>query len=124
MTSDIPREFAIADAAVGGAPGVAVRGEVDVSSVPALVDALDAAIRTSEGAFVIDLCDVEFLDSSGLSALMRARALLGRDERQLAVVCPPGAVRRLFDLAGVADLLVLYDSRDEASDSLVPPGGA
>ena len=53
--------------------------------------ALDAAIRDSSGAFVIDLCDVEFLDSSGLSVLMRARALLGREERALAVVCPPGS---------------------------------
>jgi hypothetical protein len=52
---------------------------------------------------------------------MRARALLGRDERALAIVCPPGAVRRLFEIAGVADLLFVYSSREEASDALVPP---
>jgi anti-sigma B factor antagonist len=124
VTSPLPDEFGIAPADVGGAPGVAIRGEVDLSSVPALTDALDAAIRDSTGAFVIDLCDVEFLDSSGLSTLMRARALLGREDRALAVVCPPGAVRRLFDVAGVADLLHLYDSRAAASASLVPAADA
>ena len=105
---------------MGGAPGVAVHGEVDVAAVRQLSDALDDAIRDSVGAFVIDLCEVEFLDSSGLSVLLRARALLGQDERALAVVCPPGPVRRLFDVVGVADLLVLYDTRAAAAAALVP----
>jgi anti-sigma B factor antagonist len=121
VTDRPPRAFGVEDAELGGAPGVAVRGEVDVSAVPALVEALDAAIRDSAGAFVIDLCDVEFLDSSGLSALVRARALLGREERALAVVCPPGPVRRLFEVAAVADLFHLYGSREEAAAALVPP---
>ena len=120
MTERPPEPFAITDADVGGAPGVAVSGEVDIAAVQVLSDALDDAIRDSVGAFVIDLCEVEFLDSSGLSVLLRARALLGQDERALAVVCPPGPVRRLFDVVGVADLLVLYDTREAAAAALVP----
>ena len=116
-----PQAFGVEEAELGGAPGVAVRGEVDVSAVPPLVETLDAAIRDSAGAFVIDLSDVEFLDSSGLSALMRARALLGREERPLAIVCPPGPVRRLFEVAVVDDLFHLYGSREEAAAALVPP---
>jgi anti-anti-sigma factor len=116
--------FEIAEQNLHGAPGLAVRGEVDVSSMPQLTEALDDAIRESEGAFVIDLCDLEFLDSSGLSALMRARALLGRDDRALAVICPPGPVRRLFEVTGVTDLLFLYESREAAAEALVPPAGA
>ena len=65
--------------------------------------------------------DVEFLDSSGLNVLLRARALLGREERALAVVCPPGPVRRLFEMSGVAELFFLYGSREEAAAALVPP---
>jgi anti-anti-sigma factor len=122
VTERPPAAFAVDDAGFRGAPGVAVRGEVDVSALPAFTAALDDAIRESEGAFVIDLCDVEFLDSSGLSALLRARAMLARDDRSLAVVCPPGPVRRLFDLAGIADLLVVFRSRDEAAEALIPPG--
>ena len=121
MTGRPPVAFKVEHADLSGAPGVAIHGEVDVSTVRALVDALDTAIRESAGAFVVDLCEVAFLDSSGLSALMRARAMLGRDERALAVVCPPGPVRRLFEVAGVSDLLFLYDSREQASAALVPP---
>ena len=46
----------------------------------------------------------QFLDSSGLSVVLRARAMLARDERALAIICPPGPARRLLELAGVADL--------------------
>jgi anti-sigma B factor antagonist len=121
VTDQPPRVFEIAEQDVGGAPGVVVRGEVDVASIPQMAEVLDHAIRESEGAFVIDLCDVDFLDSSGLSALMRARALLGRDDRALAVICPRGPVRRLFEVAGVIDLLWIYESRDAAAAALVPP---
>ena len=46
-----------------GAPGVIVHGEVDISTATQLTEALDAAIRDSVAAFVIDLSDV--VDSSG-----------------------------------------------------------
>jgi anti-anti-sigma factor len=115
------RAFEVVPRDLHGAPGVALSGEVDVSVVQALSDALDAAIRESEGAFVLDLTDLEFLDSSGLSVLLRARALLGQSERSLAVVCPSGPVRRLFEVSGVEDLLFLYRSRETAAAALVPP---
>jgi anti-sigma B factor antagonist len=110
----------IVDADLGGAPGVAIRGEIDVASVPELEHALDPAILESAGAFVLDLSGVQFLDSTGLRLVLRWRALLAREERALAIVCPPGPVRRLFDVAGIAELLFLYESREAAAEALIP----
>jgi anti-anti-sigma factor len=104
--------FEIVEYDCGDVPGL--------ESGPQLELALDAAIRGSVGAFVLDLCDLEFLDSSGLSVVLRARAMLARDERALAIVCPPGPVRRLMEVAGVADLFFLYASRADVSAALVP----
>ena len=120
MTDGRTPRFGVERFDLHGTPGVAIRGEVDLSVVPHLVHALDGAIRDTWGSFVVDLCAADFLDSSGLSALLRARALLGRDERELVVVCPPGPVRRLFEMVGIDDLLILYDSREEAAAALVP----
>jgi anti-sigma B factor antagonist len=122
MTSPAPQRFEILDARLQNAPSVVVRGEIDIAAAPALELALDNAIRESTGAFVLDLCEVEFLDSSGLRLILRARALLAREDRALAIVCPPGPVRRLFDETGIADLLFLYGSPAEAAAALVPPG--
>jgi anti-sigma B factor antagonist len=91
-----------------------------METAPLLTAALDDAIRETRSAFVIDLCDVTFLDSSGVTVLVRARALLGREERALLIICPPGPARRIFELAGIDDLLDLFETRDQAVASLRP----
>jgi anti-sigma B factor antagonist len=118
VAADLPPAFQVDWAPVSGAPGVAVRGEVDINTVAQLSEALDHAVRASSGALIVDLSDVVFLGSTGLTALVRARAQLGREDRALVVVCPPGPVRRLFELVGIVDLFELFDSREEAAASL------
>jgi anti-sigma B factor antagonist len=120
VTADRPHSLEVVDAGLRGAPGVAIRGEIDIAAVPELEHALDIAIFESTGAFVLDLSGVGFLDSTGLRLVLRWRALLAREERALAIVCPPGPVRRLFDVAGIADLLFLFESREAAAAALVP----
>jgi anti-sigma B factor antagonist len=110
--------FAVVDLALGAVAGVAVRGELELATAPDLTAALDDAIRRSSGPFVIDLSTVGFLDSSGISCLVRARALLGRDDRTLGLVCPPGNVRRVLEIAGIDDLVALYASREELARAL------
>ncbi len=112
--------FEVDDAGLRDAPGVGVHGEVDISVAEALEAALDAAIRESAGAFIVDLSDLDFIESTGLQVLQRARGLLGREDRELAIVCPHGPVRRVFELAGLSELFALYESREEAEAALVP----
>ena len=97
-----------------------LHGEMDLDTAPHLTATLDAAIRETRGAFVIDLCDVSFLDSSGVTVLVRARALLGREERALLIICPPGPARRIFELAGIDALSELCEPRAHAAASLPP----
>jgi anti-sigma B factor antagonist len=109
-----------------GAPCLALAGELDIADVRRLEQALDAAIADSCGAFLLDLCELEFLDSSGIRLLLRARALLGREDRTLVLICPPGPVYRALELTGVSDLFAIYGSRAGAARALVPvePNGA
>jgi anti-anti-sigma factor len=109
----------VEEAPIGDAPGVAVRGEIDMNAVDTLDRALETAIVDSVGAFVVDLTDVTFLDSSGLATILRARARLGRENRELAVVCPPGPARRLFEVTSMDELLAMFRSRQEAAEALV-----
>jgi anti-sigma B factor antagonist len=101
-------------------PTFAVRGDVDLAAAPGLEEALEAAVRDSVGALLVDLTDVSFIDSTGLQVLLRIRGLLGREDRALALVCPHGPVRRVFELAGVSDVFALYTTRDAAAAALVP----
>jgi anti-anti-sigma factor len=103
-----------------GVAGLLVSGALDVAAIPDLEQRLDAAIRESDGVFVVEMSEVEFMDSSGLHLLLRARAQLAREERHLAVIAPPGPVRRVIDVAGVFDLLLPYDDVDDFEQHLVP----
>ena len=57
---------------------------------------------------MIDLSGLRFMDSSGVNTLLRARSLLGRERRDLVVICPAGPVRRVLEVIGIADVLAPF----------------
>jgi anti-sigma B factor antagonist len=113
----------IRDTNIGGARGLALTGSLDITTVTRFTEAVELAVWGTAGAFVIDLTEVDFLDSSGLHALLRARALLAREDRPLALLCPKGVARRVLDLAGTLDTFAAYSTPEALEAALVPPGG-
>jgi len=92
---------------------VAVSGEVTFSNVAGLTRRLeDALARAHE--LVVDLSDVSFIDSSGLSALLTASADARAKGGALALVLGEGQPPSIFRFRGVDRLLALYASRDAA----------
>ena len=98
----------------------AVAGDIDISATGALEDRLLAFGAANAYVVRLDMADVEFLDSSGLAVLLRARGLLGREDRALAVILPPGPAKRTFDVSGFGDMFATYISREEAAAAVVP----
>ena len=112
--------LAITPRPLGGAPCLALAGELDIAEVQRLEHAVDEAVAGSVGAFAIDLTELEFLDSSGIRVLLRARALLAREDRSFLLVCPFGPVRRAIELTGVSDLFTIFRAREDAAAALLP----
>jgi anti-anti-sigma factor len=113
----------VREAPLAGAPGVSVIGEIDAATAPILEEAVESRILATHGAFVIDLGEVPFLDSGGANVLLRARALLGREDRELVLVCPPGPVLHVLETLRIADVFALFASRSAAARSLVRSAG-
>ena len=59
-----------------GTAVVSVRGEVDLYTAPHLWETIDAAIAETPNELVVDLSGVPFVDSTGLSVLVRAQKRL------------------------------------------------
>jgi anti-sigma B factor antagonist len=76
---------------------VRLAGELDVGTVPRLRQAVDAHARIGQ-TLIIDLSDVEFIDSMGLAALVRARHRARARGGQLQLVAGPPAVHAVFIL--------------------------
>jgi anti-sigma B factor antagonist len=93
----------------GDASVLTVAGEVDIATAPQLRSAIDEILDDGAGALWIDLCRTTFMDSSGLQVLFASHARTEKSGRRLAIVCPPGPVRRLLEITGSAQRLPLFD---------------
>jgi anti-sigma B factor antagonist len=94
-----------------GVPVLSVRGQVDMSAVQALIDALDGLMGHRSARHVVDLGGVTFLDSQALGALVEAQwHLEGLDPPEAMNVVLGSPLRRLFGLAGLLERFVVHDS--------------
>jgi anti-sigma B factor antagonist len=99
---------------VGRRTVLTVAGELDLDAAPLLADAVDDALEAGALELWLDFSPTEFMDSSGLHLLIETQNRLETLSRRLAVICPPGPVRRLVDLAGMTERLPLYHDRAAA----------
>ena len=98
---------------------VAVRGEIDVGTTPALRDWLDRASAGGTRSVAVDLSRVEFMAVSGVYVLCDEAARLAQNESQLTVVCNVERTLRLFDVCRLGDVLNVVPDRDS-----IEPAGA
>jgi anti-sigma B factor antagonist len=104
-------QFAVEASFDGHRAVLAVHGEIDMATADGLRDAIEDAARSGAGEVWVDLTDVGFMDSTGLSALVSGhRTLDGR----IAVICPDGAPRRAIEISGLHEVLRIHAHADEA----------
>lgn len=80
----------------------AIEGEIDVSNRAATsAQLLDALANTATG-LLLDLSELEFMDSSGVHMLYELADRLGTRQQRFAVVLPPKRPpRRAIELSGI-----------------------
>ena len=110
MQSNFDVEVRDADQAVV----IGVTGELDLASSPGLEQELEQRMSAGTQLLIVDLRQLEFMDSTGLSVLVRAHQRATESGQRFAVVRGPQQVQRLLSLTGVAERLTLVDSPDEA----------
>jgi anti-anti-sigma factor len=94
---------------------VAAAGEIDLSTVDDLAVAVRAALAGHAGMVVIDLTEVQFLASTGLSVLVEAERAAGESGQLLRVVTGGRrAVARSLETSGLADHLTVCDNLEAA----------
>jgi anti-anti-sigma factor len=95
--------------------GVLVRlgGELDLYNADRIREALLEAAKRGPQRLVLDLEQVEFIDSTVLGALIEARASLP-ERRGLLLAAPGLETRRALQVSGLDRHLPVHDSVDEA----------
>ena len=101
------------------APLIEVAGEIDHGNASLLTAAFESTIDEGADIVLLDLSDVTYLDSGGISAILAAVRHL-RDRGWLGAINPNANVRRLLEIVGLSvdNGFRVFPDRTEAEKAL------
>jgi anti-anti-sigma factor len=93
---------------------VALPAEIDAANTGRVEAALAGALASGPAVLIADGTTTAFCDSSGIAALIRVHHQAAAARAQLRVVITGASVRRVLELTGVGQLLLVYPSLSSA----------
>jgi anti-sigma B factor antagonist len=101
-----------------------VGGELDLHSKPMFRERLTELLQQARQPIIIDLSDLEFIDSSGLGVLLAIARLPEGSRPRVVVTRRDGPVRRLLRTTHLDILLDIYPSVEAARSGAMAAGSA
>jgi len=90
-----------------------LHGELDLLGAPLLEEEIEKAETEAPAIVVLDLQDLQFVDSAGLRVILAAHERSRQQGKELALTPGSEQVQRLFTIAGVDEHLRIIGSPDE-----------
>lgn len=100
---------------------VGLRGELDLAAADELRARLRAACHATENRLIIDLAELTFIDSTGLSILVDFHEKTRQAGGAMVLVAPPPSVVRVLDITGLDKYLL---TADRLADAIAAVAGA
>jgi anti-anti-sigma factor len=94
-----------------------LRGALDLGAQQAVHDAIAGAEVSAGATVVLDLTDVDFCDSTGLTTLLTTQEAVDAVGGRLLVAFPGQQLRRLLDLTGLEGHFAIVDGERPAASS-------
>lgn len=89
-------------------------GTVDVYTAPCLKAKVQEQLREERVHLVIDLCHVDYLDSTGLGVILGAMKRARAQNGNLVLVASNPKIRRIFEITGLNKIVSVFERLDEA----------
>ena len=102
--------FGVTSHRAGGRLIVVPTGELDIATAGEV--RAEAAGREGDEGLVIDLREVQFLDTSGIQVMVEAWRTARDEGYELRIVRAAPQVHRVFQIAGLEDVLPFVDELD------------
>ena len=84
-------------------------GGLDVVSAPGLAQYLEHVLAERHARVMLDLNGLDFVDSAGVSVLVKAKQAAESSGRTLVLRRPTEQLERVFAVVGLADWLAVDD---------------
>jgi anti-sigma B factor antagonist len=95
---------------------LAARGRLNMVSAPRLKSAVDESVASGRPRIVVDLAGIEFIDSSGLGALIGGLKTARQASGDLRIAGAGDQVTTVLGLTNLDRILRPYTSVEEATD--------
>ena len=103
ITDDLPFELSVD--AIPGQVTIRLRGELDLATLPGFAEAIREAEDSGAPRVLVDLRELQFIDSSGVGELLRAADRSRQNGHVVQLIRNDGPVEQTLKMMGVADLL-------------------
>ena len=103
---------------------LSVGGELDVVGAPDLRQAVVKEVADGCRRLILDISELDFVDSFGMGAIVGALKRLRQRGGELALVCPSPRIRRVFEICDLDRIIVFHDSVDSAARSGAMPAAS
>lgn len=100
---------------IDGHAVVRLKGELDIATVDDLRDDLRKARQSYGEHVILDLTELEFMDSQGLSVIVGCHKTVTAAGGSLGLVAPRPIVRRTLEITGLTGRLHVFDTIEEAA---------
>lgn len=92
----------------------AIKGSLDIATSPTVRASLLEASASGDHRIIVDLTDVDFLDSTGLGALIGAQRRAKEFSGEVKLVVKEGQIVRLLRITGLLKVFAVFASLDDA----------
>ena len=106
-------EFGVSSETVESALVLTVRGDIDLATAPVLWERIEAEWQSGQ-QLILDTVQVPFMDSTGLSVLVRAAELAKPQGLLVAVVGATNRVRKVITITGLDTFIYIGESIEDA----------
>ncbi|CAN5450919.1 anti-sigma factor antagonist BldG [soil metagenome] len=87
-----------------------VGGEIDVATAPRLREQLIRLVNDEKFRIVVDLEDVDFIDSTGLGVLIGALKRVRTHDGDLVLICTEPRIVKVFEITGLNQVFQIHPS--------------
>lgn len=91
-----------------------LHGSLDLATAPSLRAALIEAANEGKHEIIVDLTELEFLDSTGLGALIGAHRRALENGGRVRLIVRDGPIQRLLNITGLMRIFAVYGTLDAA----------
>lgn len=107
-------DLTIATRRVEGLPILDLDGEVDSYNAPKLRETMVALIEEGNFDVMLNLTRVDYIDSTGLGALVAGLKRATDRGGSVRIICPNPAILKVFQITSLVKVFTIYENEDQA----------